>query len=111
VLIVHIRVSPGFEIENHHGVEVLIERLPQRHLTVAQLCFGPLTLGNNSITLRNFLFEAQLRFIASRDLLRKFRAQSIELALGSSAQADLILKIPGVARYALAGRMGATVVP
>jgi hypothetical protein len=68
----------------------LIEQLAQRKLAVAQLCFGALALGDNSIALRNFFFETNLRFKASCDMLGQFRAQSFELALGSLEEADLI---------------------
>jgi hypothetical protein len=50
----------------------------------------PVSLTEKRIALRNFLFEADLRFMTSRDLLGQFRAQSFELALSSQAEADLI---------------------
>ncbi|WP_331964084.1 hypothetical protein [Candidatus Binatus sp.] len=70
-----------------------------RYLTLAQLGRSQLALGYDAAALRNFLpditliahfFAANLRFVSSGDLRGQFAADSLELALGGLAPADLI---------------------
>src|ERR1019366_1112676 len=90
ILLVDVDVSAGFEIKNRHRIETLIEKLAQRRFALAQLGRSHLALGINPITVCNFLLETKLHFLSSGDLRGQFTANSLELALGGLAPADLI---------------------